>query len=204
MASGRVPAPAAGCWLHAEVEVRPSAIAQLGLFARTPIPAGTVACRLGGRLVSGAELTEIFAAAAGRPDPPYIDTITVGDDSHLILPAGQPVRYGNHSCDPNLWWTGARLPNWHGAGCRCWTGDGGYGEPLGCVGCSGHGGRCWGTSRCPGMVAPGLVAAPRERGCWHRIPGQVHVVVMPGGICARRGRGNRWMAVASSATPSST
>jgi uncharacterized protein len=106
MASGWVPAPAAGCWLHAEVEVRPSAIAQLGLFARTPIPAGTVACRLGGRLVSGAELTEILAAAAGRPDPPYIDTITVGDDSHLILPAGQPVRYGNHSCDPNLWWTG--------------------------------------------------------------------------------------------------
>jgi hypothetical protein len=37
----------------------------------------------------------------------YLDTICVDDDAHLVLPPGQPIHYGNHSCDPNLWHTGA-------------------------------------------------------------------------------------------------
>ena len=68
---------------------------------------GTVVSRLGGRLVSGAELEQIFAAAAGQPDRLYVDSITVGDDRHLVLPPGQLNHYGNHSCDPNLWWIDA-------------------------------------------------------------------------------------------------
>ena len=36
-----------------------------------------------------------------------MDTITVGENLHLVLRAGQPNRYGNHSCDPNLWWADA-------------------------------------------------------------------------------------------------
>jgi len=32
-----------------------------------------------------------------------VDTVTVGEDLHLVLPPGQPNHYGNHSCDPNLW-----------------------------------------------------------------------------------------------------
>jgi hypothetical protein len=50
---------------------------------------------------------ELFALAARQPDPPYLDTITVIDDLHLVLPPGRPNGKGNHGCDPNLWWTGA-------------------------------------------------------------------------------------------------
>jgi uncharacterized protein len=95
------PPPEADCWLHPAVEVRPSPVAGEGLFARAPIPAGTQVSRLGGRLVSGDELRRILATTEG-----YVDTITVGDDVHLVLPPGRPNGKGNHGCDPNLWWTG--------------------------------------------------------------------------------------------------
>jgi hypothetical protein len=36
-----------------------------------------------------------------------VDTIAVGEDLHLVLPIEQPIHYGNHSCDPNLWWDDA-------------------------------------------------------------------------------------------------
>lgn len=99
--------PPADCWLHPDVEVGPSPIAGLGLFARAAIPAGAAVSRLGGRLVSAGELDEIFAEAAQQPDHPYVDTIVAGEDLHLVLPAGQPSHFGNHSCDPNLWWVDA-------------------------------------------------------------------------------------------------
>jgi uncharacterized protein len=57
--------------------------------------------------VTGGELRQLFSEAAQRPDHPYVDTITVGEDLHLVLPTGQPNHYGNHSCDPNLWWANA-------------------------------------------------------------------------------------------------
>jgi hypothetical protein len=44
---------------------------------------------------------------AREPAHQYIDTITVDDDLHLILPPRRPNGYGNHSCDPNLWWIDA-------------------------------------------------------------------------------------------------
>ncbi|HTF10855.1 MAG TPA: SET domain-containing protein [Asanoa sp.] len=95
--------PERDCWLHPDVEVRDSPIAGRGLFATAVIPAGTVVSRLGGRLVSGQELRDLFAAAARDT---YIDTITVDTDLHLVLPPRRPNGYGNHSCDPNLWWVG--------------------------------------------------------------------------------------------------
>jgi uncharacterized protein len=95
------------CWLHPDFELGPSPIAGLGLFARAPISPGTVVGRVGGRLVSSETLREIFAAASAQPDPPYVDTIMVAEDLHLILPAGQLNHYGNHCCDPNLWWIDA-------------------------------------------------------------------------------------------------
>jgi G:T/U-mismatch repair DNA glycosylase len=94
--------PEPDCWLHPDVEVRPSPIAGKGLFARAPIPRGTVVSRVGGRLVSEEELRALFAV----PDHPYIDTVTVTDGTHLVLPPRRPNGYGNHSCDPNLWWVG--------------------------------------------------------------------------------------------------
>ena len=96
------PEPEADCWLHPDVEVGPSCIAGEGLFARTPIAAGTAVSRIGGRLVTGRELRRLLGAAVG-----YVDTITVTDGSHLVLPAGQLNGKGNHSCDPNLWWAAA-------------------------------------------------------------------------------------------------
>jgi SET domain-containing protein len=98
--------PEPDCWLHADVAVRRSPISGRGLFATAAIPAGTVVSRLGGRLVSTGELRDLFRAAAHEPGYPYIDTITVDDDMHLVLPPGRPNGYGNHSCDPNLWWVG--------------------------------------------------------------------------------------------------
>jgi hypothetical protein len=68
--------------------------------------AGTVVSRLGGRLVSDLELRQLLAWASGQPDHPYVDTITVADSLHLVLPPGRPNGKGNHSCDPNLWWAG--------------------------------------------------------------------------------------------------
>jgi len=73
------------------------------LFARATIPAGTVVSRLGGRLVSGDELRQLFADSDGT----YVDTIIVGEDTHLVLPPRQDIGYGNHGCDPNIWWIGA-------------------------------------------------------------------------------------------------
>lgn len=101
------PAPEPECWLHPDIEIKPSTIAQLGLFARTAIAPSTVVSRLGGRLVTGGDLRQIFSEAARRPGHPFVDTITVGEDLHLVLPPGQANHYGNHSCDPNLWWADA-------------------------------------------------------------------------------------------------
>src|SRR5690348_13539949 len=98
--------PESDCWLHPGVEVRASPIAGRGLFAREPLQAGTIVSRLGGLLVSSTELRALFAAAED-PQRPYIDTITVADDVHLVLPPRRRNGYGNHSCDPNLWWIDA-------------------------------------------------------------------------------------------------
>lgn len=91
-------------WSHPDLVVRTSGIAGDGLFARRPIPAGTVVAVLGGRTVDNAGLTRLL----DQSDAP-VDTITVGDDEHLVLPAApRPViAYGNHCCDPNLWWVDA-------------------------------------------------------------------------------------------------
>ena len=106
--------PEPDCWLHPDAEVRPSPIADAGLFAAGPIGVGTVVSRLGGRIVSTGALRELLTAAARDPDRPYIDSIAVEADLHLVLPPRQPsgpsrqaTGYGNHGCDPNLWWVSA-------------------------------------------------------------------------------------------------
>ncbi len=101
-----MPPPDPDCWLHPDVEVRPSRIEGQGLLARAAIEPGTVVSRLGGHLVPTRELHRLFAQARQAPDPPYVDTIVVDEDVHLILAPG-PNRYGNHACDPNLWWIDA-------------------------------------------------------------------------------------------------
>ena len=101
------PEPEPECWLHPDIEVGFSPIAELGLFARAAISPGAAVSRLGGPLVTGSELRQLLSEAAQRPDHPYVVSITVGDDLHLVLPPGQPNHYGNHSREPNLWWADA-------------------------------------------------------------------------------------------------
>jgi len=95
--------PPASCWLHPSVAVRPSPIAGRGLFATEDLAGGTVVSRLGGRLVDAPELRRLIEeSASGRA--PYVDSIVVAQDRHLVLEPGGDNRFGNHSCDPNLGW----------------------------------------------------------------------------------------------------
>ncbi len=86
------------------MEVRQSAIEGLGLFATVHIPEGAPIAQVGGRLVPLHELANLIGARDYDPAEPYIDSITVGEDLHLVLPPGNVLHFGNHSCDPNLWW----------------------------------------------------------------------------------------------------
>lgn len=88
------PAYPTHCWLTPKAEVRASAIEGQGLFASALLAADEVVMRLGGRLIDDAELN--------RLQPPY-SSLTVGDGLHLLIDPAHPVRYGNHSCNPNLW-----------------------------------------------------------------------------------------------------
>ncbi len=97
-------APPTNVWLHDAIEARTSKIAGSGLFATESIPADTVVMRLGGRVVSTADLHALFAEA-GRHGA-YIDTITVDQDHHLVMPEGSLAHFANHSCDPTMWHVG--------------------------------------------------------------------------------------------------
>jgi uncharacterized protein len=95
--------PPTDCWLHDAIEVGPSAIQGRGLFAEQDLGAGTAVARLGGRLVSDRDLGRLIAEAERDPDGRYVDSIAVEDGTNLLIPLGQPIHFGNHSCEPNLW-----------------------------------------------------------------------------------------------------
>jgi SET domain-containing protein len=84
-----------------QIEVRSSGIAGQGLFARNDIPAGVVVSRLGGRIVSDDDLGKLVKSASSS----YVDSVSIAEDGNLVLPPGTANHYGNHGCDPSLWWT---------------------------------------------------------------------------------------------------
>lgn len=92
--------PEPDCWLTGAVAPHPSSIEGSGLFAVRPILAGEAVARFGGRMVSDAELADLLWTAST-----YIDTLSVYADANLVLPPGAPNHSGNHSCNPNTWWT---------------------------------------------------------------------------------------------------
>jgi uncharacterized protein len=92
--------PEPDSWLSDQVQVRSSGIAGQGLFARTDIPAGVVVSRLGGRIVSDDALEELMRVA----EDTYIDSVSIVEDGNLVLPPGTSSHFGNHGCDPSLWW----------------------------------------------------------------------------------------------------
>lgn len=99
-------APAKNVWVDPRLKVEASAIEGHGLFFTEKIAAGTVVMQLGGRLVSTTQLEALIADADSDPQAPFIDTITIYRDQHLVLPPRTPAHFGNHSCDPTLWHAG--------------------------------------------------------------------------------------------------
>ena len=93
--------PQTDLWVDRNLVVHDSPISGQGLFAAAPIEPGRVVIRLGGDLVSTAELGELL-----RTSSLYVDTLTIYEDVHLVVPPGTKVHFGNHSCDPNVWHTG--------------------------------------------------------------------------------------------------
>lgn len=87
--------------MHESVIVTDSAIAGRGMFTNAVLEPGQVVLRLGGRLVTTDELARLLEESER-----YVDTVTVFEDVHLVLPSGTTVHYGNHSCAPNLWHVG--------------------------------------------------------------------------------------------------
>ncbi len=98
--------PPGEIWGNGQVTVAPSAIEGHGPFALDDLATGTLVIRLAGRLVSSEELMEILADSGADDSAPYVDTITVDEDRHLVLPPVTTVHFGNHSCDPNMWHAG--------------------------------------------------------------------------------------------------
>lgn len=93
-------------WLHPGIVVRASTIEGRGLFVTEDLPADEIVLRLSGRLVSTDELACLIEHANADPLHAYVDTLTIYEDAHLVLPAGSVIHFGNHSCDPNLWHVG--------------------------------------------------------------------------------------------------
>jgi hypothetical protein len=97
------PAPPPDVWLDERLIVGPSSIDGRGLFFAEDLAAGTVVVRLGGELVSSDELASRLAAAMSDPHAPPVDSVSAYGDLQLVLPADTPAHFGNHSCDPTLW-----------------------------------------------------------------------------------------------------
>lgn len=82
------------CWLTPAANVRGSAIEGLGLFAKRDIQADEPVMHLGGQIIDDAALDALT--------PPY-SSLCIAQGAHILIDPAHPVRYGNHSCDPNLW-----------------------------------------------------------------------------------------------------
>jgi uncharacterized protein len=83
-------------WISDAVIAGDSTIHGRGLFAARSIPAGEIVAVMGGRRLDDAEFSDFqhqhakYSAAA------------IAEGQHMVLDDG-PLRFGNHSCDPNLW-----------------------------------------------------------------------------------------------------
>lgn len=98
--------PPATLWVHPNVVVRDSGIEGRGLFATEGLPAGVIVLRLSGRLVTTDELAQLIEHANAYPSHVYVDTLTIYENAHLVLPPRSMIHFGNHSCDPNIWHVG--------------------------------------------------------------------------------------------------
>lgn len=100
------PEPPDEFWVHPALGVASSPIAGQGLFVSEDVVAGALLIGLTGRLVDSAELGDLIATALADPAAAYVDTLTVVEGVHLVLPSGSVAHFGNHSCDPTMWHVG--------------------------------------------------------------------------------------------------
>lgn len=98
--------PPGEIWVDDRVRVGRSTIEGEGLFATDDVGVGTILIRLAGRLVSSADLDKLITLSNADPSAPYVDSISVYEDVHLVLPPRSIAHFGNHGCDPNLWHVG--------------------------------------------------------------------------------------------------
>ena len=99
-------APPERLWHYEQLAIQESAIEGNGLFATEDLPSNMVVIRLAGRLVSAPELASLIGEENADPSAAYVDTLTIYEDVHLMLPPATLVHFGNHSCDPNMWHVG--------------------------------------------------------------------------------------------------
>lgn len=88
-------------WLDPRVAVRASPIEGLGLFAAAAIGAGEVVARWGGTPIADDALPALEARWRETGGP--YSCAAIGEGISLHQAVDNPLRYGNHSCDPNLW-----------------------------------------------------------------------------------------------------
>jgi hypothetical protein len=80
------PMPSAEVWMDGRLVVRESPIDGRGLFFTRTLAAGATVLRLGGRLVSSAELDALLRRAEADPVTLYVDTVTGAAATHGRLP----------------------------------------------------------------------------------------------------------------------
>jgi len=85
-------------WIDPRVRCAASAIEGLGLFATSSIDEAETIVIVGGRIVPDDELLAIIARATGT-----VSCLAVAEGLNLLQGDDDVGRFGNHSCDPNLW-----------------------------------------------------------------------------------------------------
>jgi hypothetical protein len=85
-------------WVDPRVTIARSVIEGTGLFATSSILEDERVVINGGRLVSDDELRVIIEGTTGT-----YSALAIADGSSLLQEDDDMGRYGNHSCDPNLW-----------------------------------------------------------------------------------------------------
>lgn len=81
--------------------MRASTIDRLGLFAAADVKMGERVMAWGGRVITDRQVEALHATyeATGVEH----SCAAIGEGLNLLQEADDPLRYGNHCCDPNLW-----------------------------------------------------------------------------------------------------
>lgn len=84
-------------WISPRLEVAPSPIEGVGLFATAAITDGEPVAVVGGRVLSDARFSE-YSRTVDR-----YSAAAIGEGFSVVQDPDDPLSRGNHSCDPNLW-----------------------------------------------------------------------------------------------------